>query len=144
MLGDFNLNFARKNDVNYLHVKYFDDFDDVLYDKNLIRLMEFPTWSRIVNNVLIESIIDHIYVKYPTLVSEVQSTKPLFRDHLLISITLGLEKKEIEPLLRRDWRKYSKEVLLAELALVDWSSDVNKRIIGIRDCLHVTTLLQTS
>ena len=51
----------------------FDDFDDVLYDKNLIRLMEFPTWSRIVNNVLIESIIDHIYVKYPTLVSEVQS-----------------------------------------------------------------------
>ena len=39
--------------------------------------------------------------------------------------TLGLEKKVIEPILRRDWRKYSKEVLVAELALVDWSSDVN-------------------
>ena len=38
LLGDFNLNFAKKNDVNYLHVKYFEDFDDVLFDKNLIQI----------------------------------------------------------------------------------------------------------
>ena len=46
---------------------YFDDFDDLLFDENLIQLVEFPTWSRIVNNVLLESILDHIYVKDPTL-----------------------------------------------------------------------------
>ena len=77
LIRDFNLNFAMKNDVNlyeasgrsknacapeqgcqtsvndvnYSHVKYFDDFDDVLFDENLIQLVEFPTWSRIVNNV---------------------------------------------------------------------------------------------
>ena len=68
LLGDFNLNFAKKNDINYSHVKYFDDFDDVLSDKNLIQVVEFPTWSRIVNNVLIESIIDHVYLKDPTFV----------------------------------------------------------------------------
>ena len=69
MLGDFNLNFARKSDVNYSHVKYFDDFDDVLYDTNLIQLVEFPTWSQIVYNVLIESIIDHIFIKNLVLLS---------------------------------------------------------------------------
>ena len=70
LLGDFNLNYAGKNDVNYSHIKYFDDFDDALLDKNLIQIVEFPTWSRIVNNVLIESIIDHIYVKDPTILSQ--------------------------------------------------------------------------
>ena len=62
LLGDFNLNYTRRHDVNYSHAKYFEDFDDVLYDKNLIQLIEFPTWSRIVNNVLMESVIDHIYI----------------------------------------------------------------------------------
>ena len=125
LLGDFNLNFAKKLDINYSHVRYFDDFELILYDKNLIQLIEFPTWSRIVNNVLLESILDHIYVKDPTLVSGIQSTKPLFGDHLLVSITVRLEKGEPEISMRRDWRKYSKELLLGELSLVDWSSDVD-------------------
>ena len=38
---------------------------------------------------------------------------------------MRLDKKVPEVSLRRDWRKYSKEILLAELSLVDWSSDVN-------------------
>ena len=125
LLGDFNLNFAKKNDINYSHVRYFDDFENALSDKNLIQLVEFPTWSRIVNNVLLESIIDHIYVKDPTLVSGIQSMKPLFGDHFLVSITIGLEKGEPDVSIRRDWRKYSKEVLLGELSLVDWASEVN-------------------
>ena len=120
-----NLNFAEKNDINYSHVRYFDDFDNVLSDKDLIQLIEFPTWSRIVNDILMESILDHIYVKDPTLVSEIQSTKPLFGDHLLVSVTIRLEKKASVSSFRRDGRKYSKEVLLSELSLVDWSSDVN-------------------
>ena len=68
LLGDFNLNFTKKNDINYTFVRYFDDFDDMRGDNNLVQLIEFPTWSRIINNVLSESITDHIYVKDPTLV----------------------------------------------------------------------------
>ena len=30
LLGDFNLNYTRRHDVNYSHAKYFEDFDDVL------------------------------------------------------------------------------------------------------------------
>ena len=125
LVGDFNLNYALKDDIYYSHARYFDDFEFVLSDMNLIQLVEFPTWSRVVNNVLQESTIDHIYVKDPTFVSGIQSTKPLFGDHLLVSMTLGLGKKALEISIRRDWRKYTKEVLLEELSLVDWFSDVN-------------------
>ena len=65
LLGDFNLNIGKKNDVNYTNVRYFDYFDDMLGDNNLVQIIEFPTWSHIVNNALLESIIDHIYGKDP-------------------------------------------------------------------------------
>ena len=77
------------------------------------------------NNVLLESILDHIYVKDPTLGGGgVQSIKPCFGGHFLISLTLLLGRKVIDHSIRRDWRKYSQEVLLSELALVDWNSDL--------------------
>ena len=44
---------------------------------------------------------------------------------MLVSITVRLEKKVDEVSIRRDWRKYSKIVLLEELSRVDWNSDVN-------------------
>ena len=68
LLEDFNLNYAKKNDVNYIHIRYFDDFDDMLGNDNLIQIIEFPTWLHIINDVLSESIIDHIYERDPTLV----------------------------------------------------------------------------
>ena len=68
----------------------------MLFDVNLIQLVDFPTWSRIVNNVLRESILDHICVKDPTMVGRVHSTKPCFDDHMLILITLMLKKNAIE------------------------------------------------
>ena len=58
-------------------MRYFDDFEEVLGEINLVQLIEFPTWSRIVNNVLNESIIDHIYLKDPTLVGGVHSINSL-------------------------------------------------------------------
>ena len=123
LLGDFNLNYEKKNDVNYSHVRYFDDFDELLGDNNLVQIIEFPTWSRVINNVLNESTIDHVYIKDPTLVGGVHSVKPLFGDHLLICITIRLEKGVNELSIRRDWRKYSKGVLLNELALIEWTTD---------------------
>ena len=59
------------------------------------------------------------------MVGEIDSIKPLFGDHLLISITLRLEEKRVVQSISRDWRKYSKGVLLDELALIDWTTDVN-------------------
>ena len=109
LLGDFNLNYAKKNNVGYKYENFFNDFDEVLFNMNLIQLINFPMWSRIANNVLRESILDHVYVKNPTLVEGVRSIKPCFGDHLLISLGIRVEKDVIQHTIRRDWRKYSKE-----------------------------------
>ena len=39
----------------------------------------------------------------------------------MVSVTVSVKKKKIETTFRRDWRKYSKSVLLSELALVEWT-----------------------
>ena len=92
ILGDFNLDYSMKNDVNYRYENMFDDFDSVFNGVNLIQMIDFATWSRIVNNVLRESILDHIYVTDPTMCGEVQSSKPCFGDHLLISIPIMITR----------------------------------------------------
>ena len=76
ILGDFNLDYSHRNNVNYRYDNMFNDFDDVFDNLNLIQMVEFKTWSRVVNNVLRESIIDHIYVSDPTMFIDLQSTKP--------------------------------------------------------------------
>ena len=119
------IDYSMKNDVNYRYESMFDDFDSILNGINLIQMVEFPTWSRIVNNILRESVLDHIYVTDPTLCGSIQSTKPCFGDHLLISIMTMITKQKIESTFKRDWRKYSKSELLGELALVEWTNDID-------------------
>ena len=65
LLGDFNLDYSKIHDVNYGHKNLFIDFEDELSTFNLILLVEFVTWSRIVGTELKESILDHIYIRDP-------------------------------------------------------------------------------
>ena len=51
VLGDFNLDYSVKNDVNYRYESMFNEFDSMFKGINLIQMVEFATWSRIVNNV---------------------------------------------------------------------------------------------
>ena len=85
----------------------------------MIQLVEFPTWSWIVNNVLLESIIDHIYVKDPTLVSGIQSTKPLFGDHFLVLITVRLEKGEPDLLIHDHKVKFKMYIMCGSLSQIN-------------------------
>ena len=39
----------------------FMDFEKSFENKDLVQIIEFPTWSRIINNVLKESTLDHLY-----------------------------------------------------------------------------------
>ena len=64
-------------------------------------------------------------MKDPTIVEEIHSIKPIFGDHLLISITVGWGGGAKVESINRDWRKYSKEVLLNELELIEWDLEVN-------------------
>ena len=114
-LGDFNLDYRRIKDDNFVHKNLFADFDEALLNLNVIQLIDFVTWSRIVGTVLKESILDHIYTQNPTSISNIYSIMPLFGDHRMIIFNVNEPRPKPEVQLRRDWRKYSKELLCDEL-----------------------------
>ena len=84
MLGDFNVNDGKKFDPNYAYSNYFNDIDETFSQYGILQLIDFITWSRLVNNVLKSSILDHLYVMDATIVINISSFKPCYGDHLLI------------------------------------------------------------
>ena len=85
LLGDFNLDYNKCNDDNYVPRNLFSDFEEKFEMINVIQMIDFVTWSRIVGNVLKESTLDHIYTKSPTSISNLYSIMPLFGDHRVIT-----------------------------------------------------------
>ena len=62
LLGDFNIDFSRKSSADYGCRGLFEDFDDALSNFGLEQLMDFVTWSRLVNNVYKNSVLEHVYI----------------------------------------------------------------------------------
>ena len=91
-------------------------------DAIYIQLVNFDTWSRIVGTTLRSSLIDHIYVKSPEIVSCVLHSRPCFGDHDLITLQLCLAKPPPKISVGRNWSKYSPISLCSKLSHVDWSS----------------------
>jgi hypothetical protein len=97
--------------------------DEKMCNENLIQIVDSPTWSRSVNGVLRESLIDHIYLADPASVTEPYSIKPLFGDHLLLLCCVENETGEGSCSIRRSWKNYSKTALCEMLANEDWSCE---------------------
>ena len=70
-----------------------------------------------------KSTLDHIYVKKTMIVKQIKNLAPLVGDHLLIivEITGIVEKPKV--ILKRDWRSYSKNLLLTKLQTVQFNVD---------------------
>ena len=111
IMGDFNINFNKRYAVDYVHRCLFDDFDVALSNFGLEQLIDFVTWSRLVNNVYKSSLLDHMYSTDCSSISNIKSLKPIFGDHLLIHFDINIPKQDEKKSMRRDWRKYSKESL---------------------------------
>ena len=45
IVGDFNLNYTQKENVDYRYANMFSDFDEKFQDINLVQMINFPTWS---------------------------------------------------------------------------------------------------
>ena len=56
------------------------------------------------------SILDHIYIKEPTLVSNLKYVNPFFGDHVLVEFIIDAKKCEAVLNKCRDWRYYSKDL----------------------------------
>ena len=60
IIGDFNIDYDKIFDDNYANKNMFDDFDELLGEFNLIQMVKFKTWSRMVGPVLRSSVLDHV------------------------------------------------------------------------------------
>ena len=120
VLGDFNVDDGKRLDPNYAHSNYFDDIDETFSQYGFLQLIDFITWSRHINNVLKTSILDHLYVMDATTVSNINSCKPCFGDHMLIFFNICTANQKPKVTYKRDWRKYSKLALCQALSCVEW------------------------
>ena len=77
ILGDFNLDFRSKNLITYRLKNYFDALDTLTDHFNLSQIIVTPTWQRIVNGQLKESVLDHVYLKNPVIATNIQTKKTL-------------------------------------------------------------------
>jgi endonuclease/exonuclease/phosphatase family metal-dependent hydrolase len=121
VLGDFNLDWSKKGLPSYQFRGYFEDMDNSLHECTLTQVANFPTWSRIVNNIERKSTIDHIYCTNPLMIENITSLKPVFGDHLLIACVIENEKSDPQHILRRCWVNYGKEALCDGLRMIDWN-----------------------
>ena len=85
----------------------FEDLETESEPLELVQLVKFVTWSRLVGVVLRESIINHVYVKDPTIISDMKSLTLVFGDHKLIIFCIDVIKPKIEVTYKRNWRHYS-------------------------------------
>ena len=124
VIGDFNLDYSRVNDVNYHNKLLFNDFEDALSEFELNQVVNCTTWSRLVGTVLKKSTLDHVYVKDPTTLSDITFSNPCFGDHVLIEFKVNAWPKKRHSIKQRDWRNYSKERLTHMLSRIDWNIDI--------------------
>ena len=123
IVGDFNLDDVKRYHTDYANKNLFDILNDKIDQLDLIQLVTFPTWSRLVNASFKSSILDHIYTQDITLVNNIQSFKPLVGDHLIVSFNLYEKLPEPKLIFKRNWQSYSKEKLLVELSKVNFDCD---------------------
>ena len=79
VIGDFNIDYAKVHDDNYCNKNLFNDFEEVLSKFNLVQLVNFVTWSRMVGSLRKTSILDHIYV-----ISNLKNSDLYFGDHVMV------------------------------------------------------------
>jgi len=111
ILGDFNLDYAKLNDPNYSKSNYFEILNNTFDQYGFLQLIDKPTWHRTHDNLLKESIIDHIYCNNCVEISNVTQDFPnIYFDPYSNSNPVIDKSREA---LIRDWRKYSSELVYA-------------------------------
>ena len=121
ILGDFNLDYECKNLITYRFKNYFDILEELTDQFNLMQMISNPTWQRIINGNLKESILDHLYVKNPTNVKNLILDKTIIGDHTLLMFEFQYCPDPPNRVLKRCWKGYSKELLCAELSKTDFN-----------------------
>ena len=121
LLGDFNLDWNKKNMHTYQFKHYLEILEEKLEDTSLVQIVEGPTWSRVVNGVVRESAIDHIYINNLTMFEDSDKIKPSFGDHKMVYCIYNDIKSAPSVTIRRNWRHYSRDKLITLLNQTSWT-----------------------
>ena len=127
ILGDFNMDLKRANDPSYSKKFLLEDFNNTLGHHNLNQCCNDYTWNRVINGVVKQSLLDHIYESQSGLTHQLKLSEPHFGDHKLLTFLIK-QKQNIrhdDPIIRRNWTNYSKAHLIEKLNNEDWCCNRN-------------------
>ena len=69
-----------------------------------MQLIDFRTWNRAINNVMKNSILDHVYVQDPTFVTNIISIAPLVGDHKMLILEIMSHSEPPKIFTKRNWQ----------------------------------------
>ena len=85
--GDFNLqgrnNLNQITPICFLPLNTLKNFAAKL---NLIQVVDFNTWSRIINGNRKQPLLDHVYLNNHEIFESVHFKNPIFGDHVLVIV----------------------------------------------------------
>ena len=107
VMGDFNLDASMENRPDYDRKVPLNLLNNFALEKNLIQMVSEATWSRVINGIKKESLLDHVYVKNAATVHNLTVKPQLFGDHKLVVVELTLKSEnDTKTLLIRNWKNY--------------------------------------
>ena len=95
IMGDFNLDAGMEARHDYGYKIPLELLSNFALENDLIQLVTFNTWKRVISGILKQSCLDHIYVNCSEMILSVNQTVPPIGDHSLVHIELNL--KDITP-----------------------------------------------
>ena len=121
IIGDFNIDYLKMGTVNNL---YYNELARLEQTNGLTQLVKEVTWSRLYEGTYRCSLLDHCYLSELHTLKNVKLLEAEISDHTPIMVELAANKStEKRTILKRNWKGYSKDLLLEELEKVDWNTD---------------------
>jgi exonuclease III len=126
LLGDFNLDENKRHSADYNQRLLFQDLEELIGHHHYDQHVKEATWERVIQDQVKNSILDHIYCTDNTIVGSVLYKDTIYGDHKMVILCTSNERIERDfKIQRRNWRKYSMDVLIQNLSLVRWGTDVD-------------------
>ena len=83
IMGDFNLDAKMENRPDYDRKNLLEKISTLSLEKNLVQIVNFDTWSRVINGIKKSSILDHVYVNNVATISDITFETPFLETMFL-------------------------------------------------------------
>ena len=126
LLGDFNLDENKRHLVDYNQKQLFQDLEELIGHHQYVQHVKEPTWERVIQGNVKNSILDHIYCTDSTIVDDVLYIDTIYGDHKMVILSTPNELIERDyKIRRRNWKAYSVDALIQNLNQVRWETDID-------------------